>query len=333
MSTEKLVLLKEIYAEDKNLVLITNKNWDVVWSNQATKIKNMNEVFELSPDDWKTDRLAQPEEKKLYKFRHFRNDGIRLVSCEADPLRLIMPVVKVLSSAAHTQATVCHAVYRLLEELPEGDDLILIGALSGNCYRMHRLSYVLREIYEQESNITEDVCFSLTAQMEEIFNSLKSMYGGRYMFLECDFETKNLFVKMDRGAFVCAILAGISISMLEPDKFQVVEMLLEEMEEKKSALIQITVKPEMGDEQPDRRLQIKDLDAISNDKEFLDVFCKKYGCQWKSENKEVNAVFTLEVPLCEQEKSLAMHLNSLDEDKYFNAYTAMLSILHHRMIM
>jgi len=331
MDTKKLKVLKEIYGTYQDGVLIADENWNVIWSNQETKIKNITDVLDISVDDWKTDKITNPEDGTQYTFHHWKEDGIHLVICQDDPLKLILPVVKVLSSAAHTQANICRIIYRLLEELPEGDDLTLMGSLSGNCYRMHRLAHVLKGIYEQESNITEDVCFSLTAQMEDIFQNLNRMYHN-YIFAVCDFETKNLFVKMDRNALVSAVLAGISVSMLEPDKFQRIEMILEETEDK-TALIEISVEPEMENEQPDRRLQIKDLDAISNDKEYLNVFCKNYHCKWKTETLENRVVFSLEIPLCEQEKNLAMHLNSLTDDRYFNAYTAMLSILHHRLIM
>ena len=259
-------------------------------------------------------------------------DKMRLVTCQDDPLQLLLPVVKVASSAAQTQANICRDVYDVLEDLPEGDDLTLIGALSGNCYRMHRLSHVLKEIYEQESNITETVCFSLTTQLEDVFHNLQRMYKS-YMLIERNFETKNLFINANRGAFVSAVLAGLSISFIEPDKIQRVSMDLKQTA-RKTALVTITVEPELENEQPDRRLQIKDLDAIANDREYLNVFCRRYECQWGLEiEDEERAVFTLEIPLCDQQKHLALHLNSLTDDIHFNAYTAMLSILHYRLIM
>ncbi len=330
MNTEKFNLLKEIYAKDKNLVMIADEKWNVIWSNQKTDIINISNTLGLLPDDWKTDKITQPEEGIRYTFRYLKQDGIRIVSQEIDPLKLVFPVMNVLTSAVQTEALNCRAIYRMMEELPEGDDLSLLGSFSGNCYRMYRLAHILREIYEIESNITEDMCFSLNAQLEEISENLELLYR-RYISLECEFGEKKIFVNMEKGAFVSAILAGICVALLAPDKYQRIRIELNE--EKDIAVIQITVEPEMGDEQPDRRLQIKDLEVIANDKEYLQCFCKKYQCQWDLQTEGNNAVFSLRIPISEQKKVLSMNLNSLNDDNNFIAYTAMLSILHHRTII
>ena len=57
-NVKNLNLLKEIYAEDKDLVMIADKNWNVLWSNQETQIKNIMDVVECLLDDWKTDKIT-----------------------------------------------------------------------------------------------------------------------------------------------------------------------------------------------------------------------------------------------------------------------------------
>ena len=327
MKQSALEVLKRLFNESEDWILIVNEGWESVWSNRTTEIPDLRERLILPHDFWKN--VVRPFVYcDLIYHCHVR------CSCE-DGLRVLQfqPALKgtfdftTLSSLIQSMISACTVLYRELDEAGAIDLRPHLNSLVGDLLRIYRMMFMDMEFERGQRKDWETATFGLQAVIAPIYEECRNLMRH---FACVDYECGEpaMFTRGDLRGFRCAVLSAMLMCIRQPALSQNIRISLHR--ENDHAALSFSVTPDIGKKR-DSYIPAFDSENMLAEQYLLDQYCNAFDIRTEFSQTGDTVSCRMEIPLSAPAVNIQLNSSSGNADRgYFDLTPVMLARVHIR---
>ena len=327
MNITALEALKRLYSGNRELIVMTDADWNIQWSSQPEEHPELRTQLHLPEDFWENGTFPVYLREKLYacEINSSCEDGLRVLRFTAMQNGLVNwdTMIDILQSITSS----CTALYTMLEDADVDEFRAYPNAIMANVLRIYRCALLEQEIgriqrgcWVMDTFDAADMVIRLCKHMEDLMRD----------FLDVQFfcNLPKLFVQGDIRGFQCALLSAFLLSVRRPEKNLHVSVRL--TSDGTQAMLRLIVKPGAR-ERTDLQGQLHNFGALDAERLLLTEYCRFLGTEPEFTEHEDTVTFRMQIPLSEDRHTMRLNTTSASiENGYFNVFSVLLSRLRYR---
>lgn len=328
MNNNVLQTLIRCYANSREPVLLLDEKWNVVWSIRDPGIGYLPAVLGITEDSWESSTRSLRLGDIRYTCSLVCNpqDGVRIAVLH-QPDNGIVPVESdVISTAVSSINAACAALHG---DLPDEKKDQYIRAITGNCFKIYRTTYLQKVLDRRQAGSWQAERFFARMPLMALNALLKDNLRDT-TDLEFSYCDDPAYLIADLEAFTTTLLAAIAVCYREElkDKRHKLSVRMDASDGMVIITLSMTPTPEDRDDHQDR---IGDFGSVAGEKMLLDAFCKEYGGSWLQNTTGDTTSVCLKLPAADPSVHLTLHSpQERSEGRFFNKYEILLARIRFR---
>ena len=322
-------VLKSMYAESSESILVLDDAWNVCWTNMSNAPDNVRERLSLPYDHWKNVTYPVAFDNTMYQCHLMCVEaaGLRVLhfepdSEEAENLQQLAEIVQGMYAGLA-------GIHSLVEENESDAMRSLLNAQMGRLMRLQRIVYLRKQMCRGMRSEWEHKAIDLRFVAEGLVQRMQNLFR---QFSKVSFSCSEdyVFVNGDLPALQCSVTSAYLLCVRKPEQHQRIDIELKIDKDAQCAQLRFAV-TEKKQMRQDLQGQVDGFGTLEAEKKMLDRYCQVYGgtAIFSQQNDSVSCIFRL--PLARDTSML--YLNSdreIHEDTYFYPTDVMLSRIRYR---
>ena len=285
MEKSKLNILTNMFENSKDIVMITDDQWNILWERYASEQSvSLPQALKIPENCWET------VTKQVYWENYFcdctvycsKKNKCRIIIMKPVIQNFDMPEDIVIESAVQSLRQVKNELQKCFSSHQLYDRAELLESIERNCYLLRHKSFIMQMLKSVREKRTFQELFSLNKELKKIrLKMVKEM--GIYAQITLKMSDNDLFLNENKQFFQMVLLSGVILCHRNAGHLHQILISLDSDEDK--AEIQILLKPDNQEIDMSAQIDTACFGSYSEEEELLNVFCLMHDGDW-----EVNPV-------------------------------------------